>query len=77
MEEKDESNVGLIKQEKPVDSVTPSLHIEHISASWGGCQHSTLDDISFRVKSGQLCAIIGPVGSGKVFSSSHNNSLHL
>lgn len=66
MEEKDESNVGLITIPKPVNSVTPSLDIDHISASWGDSHQSTLNDISMCVKQGQLCAIIGPVGSGKV-----------
>lgn len=67
MEEKDESNVGLIRQPKPSDALTPSLHIDHISASWSDSQPNTLDDISIIVKPGQLCAIIGPVGAGKVY----------
>lgn len=69
LEEKDESNVGLIRKQKPLDSVTPALHVDQISASWVDSQQSTLDDISLRVKPGQLCAIIGPVGSGKVFTT--------
>ncbi|KAJ6635336.1 ATP-binding cassette sub-family C member 4 [Pseudolycoriella hygida] len=65
MEEKDESNVGLIRQPKPTDSRSPSLHIDHISACWSDCEQNTLDDITVSVRPGQLCAIIGPVGSGK------------
>lgn len=71
MEEKDESNVGLIKQAKPMDSRTPSLDIDSISASWNDSQQNTLDDIAISVKPGQLCAIIGPVGSGKVLIVAH------
>lgn len=67
MEEKDETNVGLIVQPKPTDSQKPSVDVKNITASWDDSQQSTLDDISIRVKQGQLCAIIGPVGSGKVF----------
>lgn len=38
-----------------------------MSASWDDLKaQKTLADISFDVKSGSLCAIIGPVGSGKV-----------
>lgn len=66
LEEKDESNVGLIKKPMPTNSQTPSLDIDHMSASWGDSEQNTLDDISISVKPGQLCAIIGPVGSGKV-----------
>lgn len=66
MEEKDEANIGLIKQSTANDTRTPSLDIDGISASWSDSQQNTLDDISISVKPGQLCAIIGPVGSGKV-----------
>lgn len=41
--------------------------MKNVSAVWD--EHSnrlTLNEIDFHVKQGQLCAIIGPVGSGKV-----------
>ncbi len=66
MEEKDESNIGLIRQPKIMDSRTPALDIDCMSASWSDSQQNTLDDITISVKPGQLCAIIGPVGAGKV-----------
>lgn len=34
-----------------------------------GNDNNTLTDVSFTVKSGQLTAIIGQVGSGKVYTS--------
>lgn len=65
VEEKDELNMGLVKQAHPRDTNAPSLDIDHISAAWSDSQPDTLDDVSIIVKPGQLCAIIGPVGSGK------------
>lgn len=47
-----------------------SIEIINASANWNN--NSTIDDqlalnnILVNVKAGQLCAIIGPVGSGKV-----------
>lgn len=69
MEEKDETNIGLVTNPKPEDNIAASMwsiDIDNISASWNDSQNSTLEEISIRVKPGQLCAIIGPVGSGKV-----------
>lgn len=45
-----------------------AVEIKNISASWiDGYNTSTLNDIVLNVKVGELCAIIGPVGAGKVF----------
>lgn len=39
----------------------------NVTAAWAkDCDHLTLNDIILNVKVGQLCAIIGPVGAGKV-----------
>lgn len=39
--------------------------MSNINASWDAPLKKTLDDINLNVKAGTLCAIIGPVGSGK------------
>lgn len=39
---------------------------------WQTLDAPTLQNVSFTVKPGQLLAVIGPVGAGKV---SHNNSI--
>lgn len=72
MEEKDETNKGLVTQSEHKDALAPSLDIDNISASWNNSLQNTLDEITFSVKPGQLCAIIGPVGSGKVIHMSLN-----
>ncbi|XP_066999504.1 ATP-binding cassette sub-family C member 4 [Anabrus simplex] len=42
------------------------ITISHVYAKWSPIsKHDTLQDISLAVRPGQLCAIIGPVGSGK------------
>lgn len=45
------------------------ISLEKFSARWPGSSESNgnnLDEISFKVSKGELVAIIGPVGSGKV-----------
>lgn len=42
----------------------PSIKINKVSASWTPTT-PTLEDISFKIPPGILCAIVGPVGSGK------------
>ncbi len=44
-----------------------SIRIENLSAKWNpNYDENTLTDINLKVKPGQLVAIIGHVGSGKV-----------
>ncbi|CAH0600505.1 unnamed protein product [Chrysodeixis includens] len=53
--------------EEPVQSDYPIV-INRVSASWTGSnkpEDVTLKNISMRVRKGKLCAVIGPVGSGK------------
>ena len=41
--------------------------LTHVCARWDPLsKEDTLKDVSVEVESGQLCAIVGPVGSGKV-----------
>lgn len=44
-----------------------TIQLQNINATWGGqsTTQQTLCDINLNIKPGQLCAIIGPVGSGK------------
>ena len=52
-----------------VKRVEPSLKLCKITARWNKTTtEPTLRDISVDLKSGDLLAIIGPVGSGKVVS---------
>lgn len=43
--------------------MTPILDVKHLCKSFGGVR--AIDDLSFNVDRGQICAIIGPNGSGK------------
>lgn len=46
--------------------------MNNVTATWDNEQNKkTLNGINLKVKQGELCAIIGPVGSGKV----HNITL--
>lgn len=45
------------------------IKLNKVSASWTAEENSadmTLKNISMRIRKGKLCAVIGPVGSGKV-----------
>ncbi|XP_022909501.2 probable multidrug resistance-associated protein lethal(2)03659 [Onthophagus taurus] len=55
----DERKVGnLIKTEDK------GIEVNKVSANWTE-EHNTLKDLNINIKPGSLCAIIGPVGSGK------------
>lgn len=46
-----------------------AIEVMGVSAGWNDINENspiTLKNISVRIKPGKLCAIIGPVGSGKV-----------
>lgn len=71
------------KKYSPTDALTPRKSMEDpvssdylvelnkVCASWTGSDvpaAMTLKNISLRIRKGKLCAIIGPVGSGKVMT---------
>lgn len=46
-----------------------SIELLKVSASWVGSKdpsEQSLKNINLRLRRGKLCAVIGPVGSGKV-----------
>ena len=44
-----------------------SVNVVNVSAKWSpDLKKDSLSNITFRVPEGKLCAVIGPVGSGKV-----------
>lgn len=61
---------GALKGRKEVNypkAVEPSLVVNNIIAKWSSDMiNPTLKNITARLKPGELLAVIGPVGSGKV-----------
>lgn len=60
---------GYTKQRNRIVRINPfaeekCVYFKNVTAMWGNSQ-AGIEDISFQVKSGQFCAIVGPVGSGK------------
>lgn len=44
-----------------------AVEMNNVTATWNNDQQKkTLNGINLKIKQGQLCAIIGPVGAGKV-----------
>ncbi|KOB64158.1 ABC transporter family C protein ABCC2, partial [Operophtera brumata] len=69
--QKDESSGGLaaelVSRRVSVDAEYP-IELSRINASWTGSKEYadlTLKNFSLRLRKGKLCAVIGPVGSGK------------
>ncbi len=64
----------------PANHVDCQLNFDHVTANWSLAgndvtqssnsiiENSTLKDISFKIYSGQSFAVIGQVGSGKVWT---------
>lgn len=69
LEEQDSATPGLHQNEMEIieaETNTNVIEMINIDASWTndyGCK--TLSELNVKIKSGKLCAIIGPVGSGK------------
>lgn len=57
LEEREDKNDTGLKES--------SVNIEGVSASWTNDDALTLRNITLRIPPGTLCAIVGPVGSGK------------
>ncbi|XP_026726078.1 multidrug resistance-associated protein 4-like [Trichoplusia ni] len=61
------ADLSVSKADETVQSDYP-IEINRVSASWTNSdkpEEMTLKNISMRVRKGKLCAVIGPVGSGK------------
>ena len=44
-----------------------AVELNNVTSSWSASQeHATLDSVSLCFKTNQICAVIGPVGCGKV-----------
>lgn len=67
MEEQDKKMIGLKKNENELVKVCPTVAVEfnNVSASWENNKDRTLKDLNLTAKTGQLLAVIGPVGAGK------------
>jgi ATP-binding cassette subfamily B protein len=48
---------------KPLANVRGEIEFDRVSFSYGS--HAVLEDLSFRVEPGTICAILGPSGAGK------------
>lgn len=73
-EEKSETEIGVLqkssnehKNEREV-----AVEINEVSASWEDSSLETLNEIDIKIQSGKLCAIVGPVGGGKVSKLRYN-----
>lgn len=51
-----------------------AVEMNNVTATWDTRQQKkTLNGINLKIKQGELCAIIGPVGAGKVQLKLYNN----
>ena len=70
LEREDVSEVSsdvLTVNQSETESDKPAVKCQDVVAKWNDKEvANTLENISFQVKKGELCAVIGPVGSGKV-----------
>lgn len=65
---KEEIEVGFSQRSSNEIKKAKEIAVEmnEVSASWDDSNLETLCQIDIKIKSGQLCAIVGPVGGGKV-----------
>lgn len=67
LEELDETSSSAILNHTTEPEKGICVKMDHVCGKWNyEDETNTLEDITFEAKGGQLCAIIGPVGSGKV-----------
>lgn len=68
-EEKNENEIGVERQNSDILQKIKSNAIElsKVSARWDRNSNlETLSEIDLKIKTGEICAVIGPVGGGKV-----------
>ncbi|XP_001843089.2 probable multidrug resistance-associated protein lethal(2)03659 [Culex quinquefasciatus] len=67
LEEQDKKMIGLHKNLIENVKTCPETAVEliNVSASWDQEKDKTLKDVTLKAKSGQLLAVVGPVGAGK------------
>ncbi|CRK89767.1 CLUMA_CG003444, isoform A [Clunio marinus] len=67
LEEKDPSTPGMHQSEMEImEPETNVIEVIDVDASWTSEYKSkTLSDLNIKIRNGQLCAIVGSVGSGK------------
>lgn len=75
---------SLLGRRRPSSALKPAvlnranaIELNNVTASWDeeANAHRTLQNIVFNVRAGTLCAIIGPVGAGKVSAHDFVNSI--
>jgi ABC-type glutathione transport system ATPase component len=68
VEDIEKVSMATAVRRRPVMESKTSVIMTYVSAEWSKMQEGdTLKSISLSIKSGELSAIIGPVGSGKVY----------
>ncbi|XP_065077152.1 ATP-binding cassette sub-family C member 4 [Ochlerotatus camptorhynchus] len=67
MEEQDKKMIGLNKNETELVKICPTIGVQlnNVSASWEHNKDKTLKELNLIAKTGQLLAVVGPVGAGK------------
>lgn len=68
-EEKNEKEIGVDREKSDILQVvrTNAVELRNVSASWEkNSNNETLSQIDLKIKTGEICAVIGPVGGGKV-----------
>ena len=69
MEERDDQGGGRRSITSNEDGESETVVLEKVTGNWNKDENEdTLTTIDLSLKSGQLIAVIGPVGSGKVCS---------
>ena len=55
------------RNERNISGRPIAIELNKVTSSWSACQErATLDSVSACFKVNQICAVIGPVGCGKV-----------
>ena len=55
------------RNERNISGRPIAIELKKVTSSWSASQeHATLDSVSLCFKTNQICAVIGPVGCGKV-----------